>query len=940
MSRNTPITPTSNSVPAPSYISVNTSTGFNQGDLVFQNNGSFQQLTSQATSATFGNNVSQPILSGPLGGLGGSIGFPMSSSSTTTSGGSIIRNAALLTNGNIVMVGSNASGQAYFTIYDTSFNTVVSRVTLPSTFVCSNAVGVVALTGGGFVVFFADNANTHFAYAIYTNSGSVTLALTSATNFTCNSYWNCVALSNGGFVAVGPSSGTTNISYHIFNSSGTRVFGGTFAVASVTSGENPAVAAGASGSFAVFYRATGSTQYQWYLISSTNTTLASNQIAASSAYNNLISATTLADGINVVFLYAADNSGNFAFRSLNTSTYAIGAATSLTPFSTSNTGLFSSLAVRPLSSGGFIAFWLTTHSGSGGSLPYPGYFYSVFNSSGTPLGSSTQSAPSPIYRSFLQLTNVSVIANLGLSTLESGGNLYVFFNPMGGGSPSGAQAYTNYVQIDTTNYNPVASLGYTAALGSTTAGTGAVALSGCTPTKATYFPSANSATQFNSTSTTATTPTRVAALVSTNFDVCTLTNGNFVVAYRNESNFAVSVSVYSPTGTLLTTIPVGTGIASSQHYSVRITPLAGGKFVVLYTTSTSAISVNIFSSSYTVTSSFSITGLSFSLGSFYGYQGPSIGSLNSDRFVITATISGTSFPTYWVYNNAGTQLATGTIASSVFYPTAVQGHPSGGFTVAYTTSSTLTQFQYFGETATNTFTAQGATQQTGGTSYSMGKMYVNQFNTVYYCAPQYNATSIAYALIYSSNNNGSWYSTGSLFSSSSVSPIISIPTAYGQNAYVDFNVVGSTTAGVFSQGSKVTTTTVSSIGVANYTMTCAGTPLYGNTIVIVYPNSADNNFLTFSILTLPFSSGLVLNTTSSVSNAVSFASPNYPFVGVAANTVAAGGSGFVQTTGTTQLNSNYSASTPYQSFDFQTPSGLGVRGTISGRNITLFGNTQ
>jgi hypothetical protein len=49
----------------------------------------------------------------------------------------------------------------------------------------------------------------------------------------------------------------------------------------------------------------------------------------------------------------------------------------------------------------------------------------------------------------------------------------------------------------------------------------------------------------------------------------------------------------------------------------------------------------------------------------------------------------------------------------------------------------------------------------------------------------------------------------------------------------------------------------------------------------------------------------------------------------------AGGVGTVQTNGSAVLNSNYSASTTGQFFDFDTPNTFGVKGSISGRNVTM-----
>lgn len=952
MSRNSTYTSAASSTSfAPEFIPVTTTTGFNQGDLIFQNNGDFQQLTRQVSSASFPNNISNPILSGALGGIGGSLGYPMSSSSTTTSGGSSLRNVALLTNGNFVTVSANGSGHAYFTIYDSSFNIVVSRTTLPTTFI-SSYVGVASLTGGGFVIYFTENVNNYFAYAIYSNTGTVVSALAavnslgaSYTTSNASTYWNVVALSNGGFVAATVNA-SVSVPYLIFNSSGTRTYNAIFGMAAATTTDYPMLAAGSSGSFAVIYKASGSSANQWYLISSTNTTLNSGTITQSNSLQVPYSAATLSDGINVVFFYGVDNSGNYAYRFLNTSTYVLGSATSISILSNTSSSNIASIAVRSLSTGGFITFWQTSPTSISGSISVTGLYYSVFNSSGTPMGSSTQTATAPVFRHLSQISPVQGYINLSLSTIELGGNLYVFFQPFAGSNASGVTSYTNYIPISLTNYSPITSLGYTGGtFGAVTSATGTVALSGSTPTKAAYFPLSNSVTQLTATSATATTPTRVAAHTSTNFDVCTLTNGNFVIAYRNDSTYAISASVYSPTGTLLTTFSVGTGFASTQFYSVRITPLASGKFVIAYTTGSSAITVNIYSSTYAVTNTFNLTGLTLSITASTSYQGFALGSLSSDRFIIAATSASNSTITYWVYNNSGTQLATGTIGSAGFYVTAIQGHQSGGFSVFHQISSSAGRLDYFGESSTNTFTSvsqQSITSPAGtnptGTGGAVGKLFINQFNEAFFNYPVSGTTQTAFAFVSSLSGVGSWYATGGATSSSTANIMLCVPTASGYRAFIDMGS-SNTVVGINNTSTKIVSTTLSSITVAANTQTAVASPLYGNVVVVVYPNSANSNFLHFSLITIPYNSVNVLNTTSSVSDAVSLPIQTYPFVGVAANTAPAGGVGILQTKGVAQLNSNYSESTPAQSFDSQMPSGVGVRGTIVGRTITLLGNT-
>jgi hypothetical protein len=934
-------------------MTVTSNNGFNQGDLIFQSGGDFQQLTSQASSAVFPNNVSQPVLSGPLGGIGGSIGFP-SNNGTNTSGGSGLRNVALLTNGNIVIVGFNSTA-AFFTIYDTSFNIVVSRTTLPTTHTpTSQSVAVIALTGGGFVVYFRQSG-AYFAYAIYSNTGSVVSALTvPSDNLTSGSslvtQWIATALSNGGFAAIAQNNSSNAVNYYVFNSTGTKLYA---SASLVNSNEAVRITAGASGSFVVFYKPASGTNYQWYLISSTNTTLGSGTISVTGVSGANFSCATLSDGINVVLLYGQADTGIYGFRFLNTSTYAMGSETTINnPLGVTTVSHFDSIAVRSLSSGGFITLWQTVGNSVQHNQATPSYYYAVFNSSGTPLATSTQTASFPVYKSLLQLGSAQGTVDTSLSTIESGGNLWLFFNPRASGSSAGARSYTNYVQLGLTNYNPVSSLAYTAPLGSVTTGTGAVSLSGSTPTKASYLPGFNSVTQVNNLSPTATTPSRVASLESRNYDVCTLTNGNFVVAYCNESTYDIFASVYSPTGVLLTTILVGTGTIS-QWYSVRVTPLASGKFVVAYcpngSGNGSTLSVNIYSASYIQTNSFTITGLTIGLTAPSSGQGWGLGSINSDRFAIVAYSTADALIRWWVYSNSGTQLATSTFAAGAgTYPTAIQGHPSGGFTLAYNPSGSTGNavLEYLGETSTNTFASNGAItfSNTAGNQRSyFAKLLVNQFNEVYYTVPSYSNGVFGYfhSTYLMFNNEGNFSTVINLVAGSNTNNMLSVPTPSGLRAYIEMISTGSRIGIVGSSNNSLSNyATLTTIRAANNSTTQVATPLYGNTVVLVYPNSLDNNFLSFSIITFPFNNVVTLNTASSVSNQVSFAGPNYPFVGVAASNAVAGGTGIVQTTGVATLNSNYSSSTPYQAFDSQTLGGFGVRGTIVGRNVNLLGNTQ
>jgi hypothetical protein len=121
------------------------------------------------------------------------------------------------------------------------------------------------------------------------------------------------------------------------------------------------------------------------------------------------------------------------------------------------------------------------------------------------------------------------------------------------------------------------------------------------------------------------------------------------------------------------------------------------------------------------------------------------------------------------------------------------------------------------------------------------------------------------------------------------------------------------------------------------------TPSYGPTFGLVYLDSS--NRVRFAIIADNTVQNAVITTAETcapvaISPGTTSASPGIPntiFTGVALQTVPAGGAGTVQVAGTALLGSTYPAGTTYQAFDHQSQGVPGVKGTITGRAITLQG---
>lgn len=915
MSRIAPFQPTSSNIAiTPNFTAVPTTTGLAQGDMVFWKTGDYQPFSAQVSTATFPLTADVPAIYGFTGGNGGQI----NSNLTTTSpsgGNSNARNVALLTNGNIVVASINASGVAYFTIYDTSFNVVVSRVTLPATFTAgNNTAGVTALSGGGFVIYYARSTGT-FCYAVYTNTGTVTTALSENTTSTANNSfpYTVTALSGGGFTAVAVSSGTTNIFYMIFNASGTQTFSATGQGAAYSTSVIPTVVADSNNTFFMLWLGT-TNNYSWLHKSAANATLGSGTIACSSV-TRLASctATLLNSGTTIVVVYGTNATGSYGIRQYNSSTYAMGAETLYTAPSSGD--LINSFYAKTLASGN--VFLCMTQ-------PYVTY-YALFNSSMTPLISSLTTTTSPVYKSFS--TNYNEISNVpwlssNMSAIEIGSSLYLFYSSyfnIGDGTQM-------YAAIDTSAYNLTSSLPVNTSVGTITLPIGSYVPSTLTPSTVSFYPASTTGSIYGPTGASAGSATLVNGnFTSSNYDICALPNGSFVIAYRDESTYIVYAKVYSSAGTALSTVTIGTSTATSQINSVKVAPLAGGKFVVVWANTSTTITSSVVSSSYTISGNTVETSVDNS--SSAGQNKIAVGTLSNDRFVVAWTTSGSQYYYAKVYDANVNQLSyiTTTTTGNV---SAVSGFPSGGFVLS--NDSVMYVYQ---ETTANTFSILSSTSiSVFNNPYIRTNLTPRGQIIAYTPYNQWNGSVTNYVLRY----NVSTRAAGGLVNDiqRATTPVNQTPMIGAESANGTFATLTlSNTNGTLLAKNLTTTVNIPAQN-AQPAFIC---PTIDEKFVVLYRN-ATTAYLTFNI---PFAT----NTLTSVvtvgvtpSSTVSLTTGTYGFVGVAANTVAANGVSIVQTNGMAKLNSTYSASVPGTSFNARAAANPGVSGTINGRNMVLYGS--
>lgn len=915
MSRVPPFQPTSSNIATtPNFSVVPTSTGMAQGDMVFWKSGDYQTFSSQVSTATFPLAFDAPIMSGVTGGIGGTINSNMTT--TAPSGGnSGGRNVATLSNGNIVVASASTSGIGYFTIYDTTFATVVSRVNLPGTQTASsNTVGVAALTGGGFVIYFT-NGSGQFCYAVYTNTGTVTTALSSNTTASVGNTANpfaVVGLSGGGFVAVG---GGTTMFYMIFNATGGQTFSNASAGSGTTAATVPIVVANNNNTFFMMWNQSSSA-YAWSHISSTNSTLGSGTIACTSVGQaSSCTATVLGNGTTIVVAYAANSSESVGIRQYNSTTYSMGAQTAYSTPSTGQSVL--SVYAKTLSSGNvFLCI----------AQPFV-TFYTMFNSSMTPILASGTTTAAPAFRSlspkYSNQGSIQPYISSCMFGMEIGTSLYLFYSTQrafGDGNQM-------YEAIDLTAYNPVSPLTASISAGTVTAAVGAYVTSSLTPISVSYYPAATTGYSVG----TASISGGAANLVNgsfnpQSFDVCTLTNGNFVIVYRNDNSpYEVSAKVYGPTGSVITTVTIAASSTSTGMYnSVKVAALASGKFVVSYYDSSNSAICAIVSASYAVTSTVAISNVDYASSTTTNKC--ALGSMSNDRFVFAwNTSSGYYYANVYDSNGSLLHAVTTTTGDLV---NDVGGMPGGGYVILCNNN-----MYYYQETAANTFTLLGSTSVSFNNPLSRMNITSKGQVVVYLPYTQWGGGVAMVVNRYSLVNRAGSALLADISSSntpSSQTPYIGAELQNGTFALV------STTASNSSVTARGTGATIGATVVAGGTNMALIRPLQNDSFVMVC-RSAPNSYLTYAVVYTGYNLTSLITAGVTQSSSVSLLSSTYRFAGVAANTVAANGVGVVQTNGAAKLNSNYSTAVAGQTFSARDNTSPGVNGTINGRNMVLYG---
>jgi hypothetical protein len=497
--------------------------------------------------------------------------------------------------------------------------------------------------------------------------------------------------------------------------------------------------------------------------------------------------------------------------------------------------------------------------------------------------------------------------------------------------------------VNATTYALVNVTPSTQSLGSAIAAPTAYARSGSSPLGASFNVAPATYAVSTAFGTVIKSPEIVDAANAIDLSMTTLPDGRVLIGYQ-DSSLNVKVAVYSVTGVLTQTLTIasGTGYGTLQIYSkVCISALTSGKFVISYPTGATTAAVKLYSSTFTqIGSTVSITGLSaVNLGYF-----PVVSGITNDRYVIVYPITSNN-PNYAIYDNTNTLLTGPTsISGSDFKNLTVCGFSNGGFLVSGRITTGAQQTAMYSNPSGNTFTQTVAMATMGITTTPQNARAVANTNGVVFVPYGVASTDVqAYCAALSTSA-----------SAGGMQPIISsLPTQ--DNTAV--GVTGSgvpVLAGVISGtirlnnivDSQLTLSTAFAPFISSAHSQICMTPSYAGNVGLAYIDTSQKiNYSIVCVSAIPLNTAVtstdsstpvpIYPTTTSVSPAIQ----NTIFAGVALQTVPAGGAGLVQVSGPAQLNSNYPAGTTYRAFDHQSQGVPGVKGTITGRAITLQGNT-
>lgn len=944
MSRITP--PVPNTTLTPAYSSVSSAAGFQSGDLVYFRDSNFGTIPGNAvTSANFP--VSATVSQNRMA-FNTTVGWAnYNPNARVGSTSSRAPSVALLTNGNIAVVfveNSGGNGAACFKIIDQNGAVVVDRTTLGFNGV-SGQIGVCALTGGGFAVAAWNGTTGQISYGVFSNTGTVVAAMATDSNFggSINAL-EIRTMSGGGFViAVNQSGG--NYGFRTYSAGGA---GNTYTSTTGWSGDAQIVITTFSDNTFAAILPTSSTVLQVTRFNNTGGIIASSTVTSDWQSSTGYDFITLSDNSGVILNIDNDSNQYWMWaRTYNQSTGAVGGRNQIAGGQTWQIVPHA----RPLSAGGFVVV-------------------DVWNSTGVPILRRYNSSFGEISNMYLTglsgyVPNTTSQRGWRMTILEGATFLTIVSNGYAQSNPTFSSM--PYVQVNKSNITDAGiRRGFQASqtVANISAPVSGYARAGSTPNAASFLAANNQTlTQsfpVSSGSTFALTPyVAVSDSQITHQCMTDMSNGQFVISYRSGTNASTRFTVFNPTGLAASTTVVA---ASGSTGISQCTCLGNGKLVVAWVpNSNDRINFSVYAANtYELLATGSTVGLSStpsnSPSNWFGSAGYDIAPFGNDSFVVAyATNSGTGvtaavFNDSVVFqmlanNNSHSGIQNVRVASNATGAVAVKYYSTsqGSGYVAWFFRNTTANSIYFSQTnALSSYTSQnwgeGMVMSPNGTIFAYGSngssRFVNRFGLN-------GQVTISPPGGHASNNAGVCagqygdFVTLLIDSGSAAWGRVSVTASQGPYGSSVVNQLYFDTANLTITNQNTNASIGSQAQIVN---------LYDDIYAFSYINggnvSSGGQIVVGFICTTAASYSSAITAGVSVSSTALIPSPanGYYLAGVAASDCTAGGTGVLQVNGAATLNSQYPAGTTSQSFDFNTPAlDVGVRGTISGRNVILSG---
>jgi hypothetical protein len=439
-----------------------------------------------------------------------------------------------------------------------------------------------------------------------------------------------------------------------------------------------------------------------------------------------------------------------------------------------------------------------------------------------------------------------------------------------------------------------------------------------------------------------------------------LPNGEFVAAWQrtNGAAFPTFISKYSSSGVLLAgPITVqATGVLLGR-LSVGVVRFANGNILVTYSDTITAIRFRIYTSSLTLVTSGDVDTAatvtsnsgSIAVSTFGAETHAAIVYSDTSGYMTTRTISDAGVVSGILFQDTG---------ATRWYNLSVVGFKSSAFFVGGVSTTGIRSGRVIRQTAPSTFSAGTTFDFNNAVTYSFsgrlsspmpavgtsafmigndaGNLIITSINPGANSVSQLQYNTLPTPFSGSITSSGTW-SAATAYTGTGTPVVVSqrnnTTTALTLAPIANSTLENNTSVTV----SPVTTTLLTNQTSSNVCISAI--PHIGEAVLVGYTDN--NQYPAFvSLAASAFTTSFTLTAGTDVSTSTLMLTPEggFSLQGISITAAASGNSGFVQTTGTATLNSNYSAATPAIFFDSRNPITAGTNGTVVGRTVIMGNN--